>query len=221
LKAKDLIDETFIHFYEGATEGFDKAYDAFQLPGKRLPEMPGMTNEVPQLYSIIPGELLSINILPPSKEHVIVQLGLEPKNATSFSITASELESFNPETRIYLQDTKENVVIDLRETDTYEFTGSSSDRVDRFLLHFSPTKIELKESPFIDVDVWSYDKNIFIDNGQNIQGEVTVYNMMGQKVYHGTLEGNLNTIGMTSQSGYYIVKVINDQNLKTTKVFIK
>jgi hypothetical protein len=147
-------------------------------------------------------------------------LGFEPKANASFTITASALENVEGNTRIYLEDQKENVLINLRENATYDFTASASDLVDRFRLHFSPTDITLDNDVLYQVDVWSHDKTIYINNEQNIQGEVIVYNMMGQKVYHGTLEGNLNTIGMTGQSGYYIVKVISDQNLTTTKVFI-
>ncbi len=220
LEGNELKDETFINFCDDATEGFDESLDAFKLPGNRLPPTPRM-EETPQLYSIVPGELLSINILPPSEDHVIVQLGLEPRVEATFTITASELESFDSKIKIYLEDQKEKVLINLREQETYEFEASLSDPIERFLVHFSQTEVTLTQHNFNEVDIWSNNKTIFIDNTDNYQGEVVIYNVMGQKVYHGTLEGSVNPIGMTSQSGYYIVRVITDQNLQTVKVFIK
>jgi len=221
VEGNNLIDETFIYFSETATEEFDANFDAYKLPGKYLPPTPGWEVEAPQLYSIVPGDMLSINVLPYDEDHTIVHLGFEPKDETTYKISASEFESFESKTKLYLEDLKERKLINLRENANYEFTGSPTDPIERFLVHFSQTEVTLTQHNFNEVDIWSNNKTIFIDNTNNYQGEVVIYNVMGQKVYHGTLEGSVNTIGMTSQSGYYIVRVITDQNLQTVKVFIK
>ncbi|MEA3478843.1 MAG: T9SS type A sorting domain-containing protein [Bacteroidota bacterium] len=220
MEGNEIIDETYINFNSDATDGFDDFYDGYKLPGIYLPSIPAM-DESQQLYSIIPGDLLSINVLPPSENPITVQLGFEAKEDGVYTFVASELESFEAAMSITLEDLRDNVIIDLKEKETYEFTASPADAADRFVIHFSGP-FAVNDIPEIeDLHIWAFDKNIYVNNESNHNGEIVIYNVMGQEILRQGLEGNLNQIGLDSQAGYYIVKVITDQQLQTEKVFIK
>jgi len=220
VEGENIKDETFIYFNEYASIGFDNNLDVWKLPGKYLPPTPGNTKPT-QIFSIVENDYLACNALPSQAEHVGVQVGFESEMESPFTIYAEGLDNINGYTYIYLEDIVENVLINLREQGSYEFDAATSDPINRFLVHFSQTEIKLGQHGFNELDVWANNKTVYINNEDNYQGEIQVYNVMGQKVYHQQLEGSMNTIGLDSQSGYYFIRVITDQTLQTTKVFIK
>ncbi len=129
-------DQTIVVFIPEATTGFDPQYDAYKLPG---------SNSAPQLYSIIPGSNLAINALPEILINLVVQLGFKVGVSTNYSITATELNSFSPDVSIYLDDTKNNVLTDLKANPVYSFTANPNDNIQRFKLYFRyPVYLNLK-----------------------------------------------------------------------------
>ena len=94
-------DQTIVVFIPGATTGFDPSYDAYKLPG---------IYEAPQLYSIVPCCNLAVNALPEITINHEVQLGFEVGANTNYTISATELYTFDPSISIWLNDTKDNVL---------------------------------------------------------------------------------------------------------------
>ncbi|MCO5256667.1 MAG: hypothetical protein M9926_07895 [Lentimicrobium sp.] len=89
-------DETFIRFNSAATPLFDGRHDAYKLWG---------LSNAPQLYSIVPGDVLSINELP-FEGNEVVNLGFKCGVGGTYSITASGMESFSASTPVMLEDLK-------------------------------------------------------------------------------------------------------------------
>ena len=56
-------------------------------------------------------------------------------------------------------------------------------------------------------------------NGQN--GEIVIYNLLGQEVTRKTAVNGLNKISLTQGNAAYIVKVISDQAVVCQKVFVQ
>jgi hypothetical protein len=128
-------DQTIVVFIPGSTPGFDPQYDAYKLPG---------SNAAPQLYSIIPGSNLAINALPEILINLVVQLGFKVGANTTYSITATETNSFSPSVSIFLHDTKESMLIDLKTNPSYTFTATTIDNIERFKLYFRyPVRLDL------------------------------------------------------------------------------
>jgi hypothetical protein len=136
-------DQTIVVFVPGSTPGFDPEYDAYKLQG--IPQ-------APQLYSIIPGNNLAINALPEILINLEVQLGFQVGALNTYTITASDLSSFDPAMTIFLDDTKDNVITDLVLNPVYSFTANPGDNIERFRLLFRyPVYLDLKvflEGPF-------------------------------------------------------------------------
>ena len=129
-------DQTIIIFIPGSTTGFDPQYDAYKLPGSPA---------APQLYSIIPGTNLAINALPEILINYVVQLGFKVGATNNYSITAMETSSFDPSVSIFLDDTKDGVLIDLKTNPVYNFTATPNDNIQRFKIYFRyPVQLDLK-----------------------------------------------------------------------------
>jgi len=124
-------DQTIVLFIPGATAGFDPSYDAYKLTG---------IYAAPQLYSIIPCCNLAVNALPPPiSNDYMVQLGFDVGAETSYTISATELYTFDPATTIHLFDIQDNVLIDLKSDSIYTFNSSPNDYSLRFRVYFNLT----------------------------------------------------------------------------------
>ncbi len=101
--------------------------------------------DAPQLYSIIECCKLAINSMPDIYTNHEVQLGTRFGANTTYTITTEGLYTFGADTSIVLEDTKENIFIDLTIDSVYSFVGTIEDDTERFKLHFnSPMKPALK-----------------------------------------------------------------------------
>ncbi|MCD4745085.1 MAG: T9SS type A sorting domain-containing protein, partial [Bacteroidales bacterium] len=218
-------DETVIRFFQGATEGFDTEFDAYKLFG---------LDAAPQLYSINGYLKQSVNALPKVSDGLIIPLGFEVGIAGKYSLSSSELGSFNPNIIIYLEDkgnaTGLDKLINLKLNPVYTFSAKPNDDPDRFLLHFYDKDIDTEDNVLPDnnssgkTNIYSYEDYIYIfdKNLENLQGEVILYNMLGQEVLRKKSIGKeLISIKVTSGTGYYMVKVFNDKQFVTKKVFIR
>ena len=63
---------------------------------------------------------------------------------------------------------------------------------------------------------------IYINSDENLQTEIFIYNVVGQEILSKKAFGKgLTSIKISSGTGYYLVKVLNDNLFVTNKVFIK
>lgn len=205
-------DAIFVSFKPEATENYDELYDVKKLFG--LPD-------APQLYSMIPGEQLSINALPELNGYQLVQLGFECESNGDFTIEASELESFTDYVPVYLEDTKEGVLQKLNDLPQYDFTYNTGDEIGRFLLHFEMIT-GLNEIGADHIHIYSNKNRVYIQSDKLLEGEVSVFDMLGQKIFSQEAKGeNLVQFIINKGTGYYLVKVQTSEGVLTGKVFIK
>jgi hypothetical protein len=131
-------DETIILFMGPSTECFDSNYDAYKLFG--LPA-------APQLYNIIQDTCvnleikMAVNVLPCIYLGREIQLGIRVDDATQntevYEIEATEM-SYPAGCQIYLEDTEDNVWVDLMTTPSYSFIHNSGNTT-RFKVWYFPT----------------------------------------------------------------------------------
>ena len=206
--------ETVVKFDPMATAQFDNNYDANFLQG---------IEEAPQLYSVInSGELLSTNTFPPSS------LAEVPVNfikgiSSNYTLDASGIESFNPDVTILLEDLKTGAIQNLIQNQVYPFTSVAGDNPNRFKLHFKGTlSIEDKKSEGY-LRVYSSGRTLCISNSNTneISGSVVIYNLLGQEIATQKLDNApVTKINVNTSTGYYLVKVITENQSFTTKIFL-
>lgn len=194
-------DETFIRFDESATAGFDGQYDAYKLFGLEY------NNYLPQLYTVS-GDNLSINVQPEAKAiPMSFRAGVDGK----YTISAGEVRDIE---YLYLRDLVTGQITNLNES-SYAFTYKSGDNDARFMLHFSP--FGANEG---SVNIYSYGQDIFVTLPEDVQGEIYIYNVMGQLISTHATNGTFNQIGM-DQGGNYVVKVLTNAGTETQKVNVR
>ncbi|MBK6964148.1 MAG: T9SS type A sorting domain-containing protein [Bacteroidales bacterium] len=204
-------DETFIRFNEEATPLFDGNHDAYKLWG---------LENAPQLYSIIPNEVLSINELP-FEGNEVVNLGFKCGVAGTYSLNASGVESFNSSTPILLEDLKLNILQDLRLNPVYSFNYATNDSEARFKLHFKAAT-GIADPANSGIFVYSYEHTVVINNTTNLNGEIRIFDMTGRELKDANMSAASETrLPLQVAVGTYIVKVTTALGTVNQKVFVK
>ncbi|GEM_PF-2213478 len=81
------------------------------------------------------------------------------------------------------------------------------------------TGVETNPDDVNEIVVYSNGNQIFINNCQP-NSEIVIYDMLGRLNYRGNATSINEVINCNFKTGFYIVKVLNQQNIKTEKVFI-
>lgn len=203
--------EATIKTNANATNGFDTGYDANFLAG-----MYG----APQLYSIVANGNLSTNSIPTISGNIAIPLGFVPGIATNYSFSADGLANFSHCTSITLEDLKTNTTQNLMQNPVYNFTATTTDNANRFVLHFD-TSVGVNEIGKTNGGIYAYDNSIYVNANEQIK-QIRVYNAMGQLVKTLNNVNGLQKINMNGNAtGYYIVRVVSDKNVYSEKVLVK
>ena len=198
-------DEAWIHFNEQAGVEHDGTYDAYKRISVSNPELP-------QIFSTTPsGTMLSINGMP---ETSMVPVGFTAVEQGVFTISAIETSEF---ANVVLEDLFEDTQTDLLNN-SYTFTYNEGDEKARFIVHFTP--LAVPESFEEMVNIFSFNTDVYVTVPLNTEGNIVIYNIMGQEVASKRIEGTQNIIKL-KESSYYVVKVLSNESVVTKKVFIK
>jgi hypothetical protein len=213
LIARDFTGQTAqasnIVFSPDATAEFDPAFDSHFINGF-----------APQFYSVADGEHLSTNVLPQAGGNVQIPFDFIKNESSSFTIEVDTLaDIFGP---VILNDLKTGATQDLRINPVYAFNALSGDSPGRFLLTFSHVGIgENAGAGFYNV--YASGSNLMVVcNFAGNTGHAYVYNMLGQLIAQQELStgSNLTKISMNATAGYYLVKVVGENQSSTSKVFL-
>ena len=174
-----------------------------------------MYAEAPSLYLPVGENNYSIRFLNDASATPALPVSFKAGQNGKYSFTVTGAESFSS---IYLQDLKAGSTQELKSNPVYQFTSSTTDDANRFLLRFTPLGIDTKQAG---------NKNIYVyDNVLNITNPgtavIVIYNLMGQKLMEQkTGNETLYQLPLQLTTGYYIVTVTNGKTVCTEKVFIR
>ena len=211
--ANGYYDESRLGFKPNATEGFDPAFDSHKLFT--------MVQTAPSLWTVSKKQDFSTDYIPEPATAYDVPLHFKPGVSTVYHLSVKGVDSFNG-TSFVLEDLKTGDKIDLGTTKEYDFSAEKGDDPNRFVLHING----VTGIPDVDgtegLHIFSYGKTIYLDSQKALNGKVTVYNLMGQKVYESPLNGTgKQQFRLDRQQGVYFVKVEEEGLTRTHKVFIK
>jgi hypothetical protein len=218
-------DELYIYFIEGATPGYDVEMESI----KWYSIYPDAT----MIWSIATDDTeLAINAMP---LHCLfngltsIPIHFQCGYDNQYTLTFSSMDSFEYPTEFWLEDlcTEADWFSVSRDSDTYTFSGCVGDSsINRFVMHFmDPTGIEI--NPFdiqpeneIRIRASANYAIIETEHPELIRG-VEIFDLVGNEIYTGHPDiQNLNKIYVSSQHGYYFVKVITKNHIFTKKIFI-
>jgi len=208
------FDETVIRLDPNGTtvKGRNDAFKLLSLSG-----------EVPQVYTLKnTDEKICINSLPFINDPLTLPVGMYIPSDGNYTLELTGMESFPSLPGILLEDLSTHTTQNMVQTPVYTFTASAGIDQGRFLLHFAGP-IGIGEKPGKQTYmIFSSGNSLFIqDNTGKNQGNVFVYNIMGQLIASSELNGN-STLKMNLDvpAGYYIVKVRGTETIQSSKVFI-
>jgi|GEM_PF-4046687 len=206
-------DEAVVAFHELATTGYDSDLDAFKLTG---------TQDAPSLYMPTADGDLLMNVRPEVKIGLTIPVSFEAGTNGAFTINALESSLGYMTMPVYLEDLMLGNIVNLSLSPTYKFSALTSDDPARFLLHFGYNEVTENIQDGSGEMVYAYGSNLYVRKPDDNRSQVMIYSVTGQLVAETTLSAaGLNVISMKDKSGYYLVRVLDSQNVNTTKVYIK
>ena len=208
----------------------DEAYIIFESVGSMnkgwydADKFFSMDSKVPQVYTLKDNDQkICINSLPFIKDPLTVPLSVYIPSDGNYSLQLSGIESFPSLPGILLEDLITHATQNMVQTPVYAFSAAKADDPNRFVLHFAGT-IGISEKPGNNAYIiFSSDNSLFVvDNTGKNQGDIYVYNMMGQLIASSGLNGNSSCkLNLNVPPGYYLIKVVASENAYSGKVFIK
>lgn len=205
-------DETLILTHDDATTAFDSDFDAYKLMG---------LESAPQLYTLSNDLILSINVVDKILDEDVFDIGFKAGVSGVYSISATEIENFGNYEVVLLEDKLTNTWSDLNQNPVYQFSSEVDDDPDRFRLHFM-NSLGVESNLDQQLNIYSYEDNIYIHSPASINSGIVIYDMMGQSIMElESLNQGNNLIKIANGTGYYLVKVLWDNQLITKKVLIK
>lgn len=211
--ANGFYDVSYVGFKPNATEGWDMAFDGYKFFS--------MISTAPEIWTVINHKNFSVNYLPEVSTPYDVPLDFKPGVSSVFHLSISGIDSFD-HPNFVLEDKKTGKMIDLTKQTVYDFSANANDDKDRFVLHINGVTAVPSLNRKGSLEIFSYGKTIYLKADKNLNGLVSVYNTMGQKVYEGRLNGmNKQIIPLNDKRGIYIVRVERAGGMMIKKVFIQ
>jgi hypothetical protein len=175
------------------------------------------TEDVPQLYSSIGTDTLTINGLNNPTSTPTVALGMKVPAQGAYTLNAMSI-TFT-ETPVYLEDTELNIFQNMAITTVYPFNSDAGNIGDRFVLHFSEiTGIDEVEN---SIQVYTINNQVHVNLNQLSTGNVKVMDMSGRMVHEQNINSDKNIVELKTSTGIYLVKVETADNTITRKVSIR
>jgi len=196
-------DETVIRFMDDASVAFDGSYDAYKLLSADF---------VPSLYTGSGDEIMSINSQPATD---MVPMSFQTSVTGTYTIEAIGTSDF---ANVVLEDLVTGVQTNLL-TDSYTFNYTAGENAARFIVHFTP--LGSPELEANSIQIYANQNNIIVNVPVNVNGEVVVYNVVGQEIAKKAVEAGVNTLTVSDVNTVYIVKVMANNSVITEKVYIK
>lgn len=211
LHSNGNTDEAYIYFFNEATDSFDSKFDAYKL----FSYAEGM----PQLYTINVDEaMLAINALPAESDAKAVALGYRAAGSGIQILSFEDLTSFAQPGSLQLEDKLLGLMHPLIDGQ-YEFVSEAGVVNNRFILHFGA--VGISEKP-VSAELKAYvvgDQLYF-----PLQGEamLDIFDLQGRSLEHTKVIGQgLASRAIHLPAGTYVVRLLGNQLVQTTKVFVK
>lgn len=214
-KGNGHSDEAIICFDEKATAAFSGDEDAFKLTNG---------SPIPNIYAYTSDSLdVSIDMLWFTGDHTIVPLGFSAGVSGTYELEAGNLESFNGNGSILLEDLLDHSWHDFISSPVYVFTHDISNDPHRFRLHFMDPFVTVGDKTSDPLRIYSNGEFVYVKNtGDFHRGNVEIIDMLGRTVFSGQLEyAPVTRFNPGVNRGYYVVRVVSEGDISTQKVYIE
>jgi hypothetical protein len=209
-------DEAIILFNKNASDDFDP-FDS--------PKMPNNNVSVPELFTTAGTEKVVINGLNsfgPTKE---LAIGFKTGTAGTFTLKASEINNFDINAELILEDRLLKHFQDLRVEPSYTFTSDVVNTLDRFMIHFAENPTGLVQSfnkP--SIRIWQnkpHQITLELEQFTQLEGVISMFSMFGKCLLQTRITGETTILHNDLPPGVYLVTVQAGNLLFTRKVVLE
>ena len=187
----------------------DVAYVSFN-EGVGLSKISHQNANIPMVYVPVENKDYAIAYLGENVEEVPFSFEAKTMGTYTISVKAQNCE-FSTMT---LVDRFTGVETNLLFED-YSFVAKSSDNSDRFILKLSRGTTDLEEEHFAYIN-----NNGLIINNASGNATLQIFDVMGRPVSSHNVSGNANIAMESLTNGVYILRLIDDNNVRIQKVVI-
>ena len=197
-------DKTYIYFNDEATDDFDRKFDARKLFS--------YNEDLPQLYTISNNTNFSVNALHSEKD---VQLALKVGVPGNYCIN---LENCSDNQKIYIEDIFTGTITDLTKSG-YCFNADITDPEKRFIVHFDAAGIIENNKQ----DIYIYNNTLYLNevSGINDNRILQLFDLQGKLIKSEAISPDKSCVTIEQIQGWYLVRLINNEQIITRKIFIK
>lgn len=214
---ENLKDEVWMTFSEDFSSDYDEGWDV----NKRFGD-----GNAPQLYVFDNNMELSISALSNiGTEGLHIPLYFEARQLGQYNLMLHE-QMLLDDVDILLEDTYLNVIQDLHQSASYNFSAASSDDPERFIMHFNTKLVGIEDGAKEElIHVYAWNKAIYIKSDeliskQNVQ--IQIYDLYGRELNNRKVnELMMVKIPVNVDNTYLIVKVVSDSSIIVKKVIVQ
>ncbi len=201
-------DEAIIAFNTEAADSYDD-FDSQKL----------WASNIPQLYTTIGADSLTINGLYSTTTNPVVDLGIKAPTAGNYTINATSITVVGE--TVHLEDRMLNIFQDLNVEPNYSFTSVAGNIGNRFALHFGMIAVGIDAAAAINSRVYSANGQLNIILSENTEtGNVEVLDMAGRIVRTINLNANQTSVELNVNAGVYLVRVETAKGTNTHKIIL-
>ncbi|WP_324719102.1 T9SS type A sorting domain-containing protein [Salinimicrobium sp. HB62] len=218
-KDEEIQDALVLYRFPGATNNFEKEFDAQKLLNTSV--------EVPSFYTTTPaGEKLSINAIAGFTSEALkeIPLGLNALKSGEISLDLKEVPATLFASHLYLKDEKEKIFWDLSKG-AYSFTTQKGEYNERFSLVLSPVKLNTKDldSAFKTFELSTSSGDIIIQTrlDDGVEGDLQLISYSGQVLQQKKTSGKKEIRFEGLQTGIYLVTLRSKDGEETRKILIQ
>ena len=185
----------------------DKAYVSFNAENP-LEKVNHQNKDIPMVY--IPMEEDNYAIATMDKDVKEIPVAFEAKTMGQYTIaaTAENCEFKN----MYLVDRMTGIETNLL-LESYTFMATTTDNSKRFIIKLSNNDLDTENFIFIN-------NNEMIINNIEGKGVLQIFDVMGRYISHTEVSGSANISTEAFTSGVYIIRMTDDNGVKTQKVVL-
>ncbi|MCP4883792.1 MAG: choice-of-anchor D domain-containing protein, partial [Flavobacteriales bacterium] len=211
--------DILVGFMDGATDGYDKYYDAI---GNLYDSGISLIEKQTKFYSTIGADKFMIQELGAYGAGRTVGLGFDTKKTGWFKMSINKKQGAMNDSEIILVDTYLNIKHDLNKSD-YEFEATKKGEfTDRFRLEFVNRNADLGDKELIDEGLFSVvnDFDMMKVNSGKLVNEIRVYDLLGRMIIQGTpgeRSFELNTSSVRTGTIMLIEAKLEDGSMINTK----
>jgi hypothetical protein len=210
-----VSDGVVIGFYKGASEGLDN-FDSYKFSNDNA--------AVPEIFTLIGADEVSINGMPPFEDTRELVLGFRTGTAGTFTLKALELSSLEEGMKVVLKDKRLKINQDLTMSPNYTFVSDVENTNDRFslLIYKVATSVEtLAQETTISAFSESNGCIHYQLNNLNLNGvKIQLVDLTGKVLESHSVANSIGSIYTHLAKGIYLVEVTKPGFKGTSKIVI-